>query len=52
VKLITYYVEEMLYFIVTNEIAIKSLVHNTKGLLRLMHYNFLFKKGVGKVRDF
>jgi hypothetical protein len=37
---------------VTIEVAIKTLVHNTKGLLRLVGYNFLFKKGVDKVRDF
>jgi hypothetical protein len=42
----------MFDFIVTIEIATKSLVHNTKGLLRLVGYNFLFKKGVGKVKDF
>ena len=42
----------MFDFIVTIEIPIKSLVRNTKGLLSLVDYNFLFKKGVGKVRDF
>ena len=42
----------MFAFIVTIEIAIKYLFRNTNELLRLVGYNFLFKKGEGKVRDF